>query len=171
MRHVRQRRREEVRDRLPEEVCGDASPSTIVRRGEMAALIAEAARGLSERDRAVLELSYHRGLDGPELAAALGVSLTHANTLVYRLRETIQRCLGALMIAHSAQRAPTCQELRAILAGWDGQFSILIRKRISRHIDCCPACGGQRRQLFNPAVLLGDEGDLTRPHAAHGTSA
>ena len=37
---------------------------------------------------AVLELHYRHGLDGPELADALGVSATNANTLVSRLRDT-----------------------------------------------------------------------------------
>jgi RNA polymerase sigma factor (sigma-70 family) len=171
MRRVRQRRREVVRDQLPEDTSGDPGPSTVARRGEMAALITQAAGGLSERDRVVLELAYRQGMDGPELAAALGVSLTHANTLVYRLRETIHRCLGALLIAHAARHQPACPELGAILAGWDGQFSVLIRKRIARHIDCCPECMQQRRRLVNPAVLLCGEGDLTRlrTNRGHGT--
>jgi RNA polymerase sigma factor (sigma-70 family) len=170
MRRVRQRRREEVREQLPDEVCCEPGPSTVVRRGEMGALIADAADGLSERDRTVLELVYRQGLDGPELAAVLGVSLTHANTLVYRLRETMQRCLGALLIAHATRHQPACLELGAILAGWDGQFSILIRKRIARHIDSRPTCRQLSRRLVNPAALLGGEGDQTRLHASHPRS-
>jgi DNA-directed RNA polymerase specialized sigma24 family protein len=41
-------------------------------------LIAEAAGGLSDRDREVLELSYRHGLAGPELAEALGVTPDNA---------------------------------------------------------------------------------------------
>jgi hypothetical protein len=48
-----------------------------------------------------------------------------------------------------------CAELRAILAGWDGRFTALMRKRIARHIESCPACEQQRRRLVNPVALLG----------------
>ena len=155
IRHVRQRRREEVREQLPEQVSSEAGPSTVARRGEMAVLIAKAAGGLSERDRVVLELAYRQNLNGPALARALGVSHSHANTLVYRLHGTVQRSLGALLIAHAARRGPTCPGLGAILVGWDGQFSILVRKRVARHVDTCSACGQQSRRLVNPAALLG----------------
>jgi hypothetical protein len=137
----------------------------------MAALIADAADGLSERDRTVLELAYRQGLDGPELAAALGVTLTHANTLMYRLRETMQRCLGALLMAHAARHHPACRELGSIVASWDGQFSILMRKRIARHIDSCSTCRQQSRRMVNLAALLGGEGDLTRLQAERTRAA
>jgi RNA polymerase sigma factor (sigma-70 family) len=156
LRCIRQRRREEVVDELPETASGDSGPDTLAARTELAALIAEAAGGLSDRDRSVLELAYRHGLDGPELAEALSVSAGNATKMVSRLRETIERSLGALLVARRAQRNPQgCPELGAILAGWDGQFSVLLRKRIARHIDSCPTCEENRRELLNPAALLG----------------
>jgi RNA polymerase sigma factor (sigma-70 family) len=156
LRCIRRRRREEVVGELPETASGDAGPDTLAARTELAALIAEAAGGLSDRDRSVLELAYRHGLDGPELAEALGVSAGNATKMVSRLRETIERSLGALLVARRAQRNPQgCAELGAILAAWDGQFSVLLRKRIVRHIDACPTCEENRRELVNPAVLLG----------------
>jgi hypothetical protein len=53
---------------------GEPGPDTLAARSELAELIAEAAGGLSDRDRAVLELAYRHGPDGPERAAALEVS-------------------------------------------------------------------------------------------------
>ena len=50
----------------------EPGPDTLAARTELADLIAEAAGGLSDRDRSVLELAYRHGLDGPELAEALG---------------------------------------------------------------------------------------------------
>ena len=123
---------------------------------QLASLVAEAAGGLSDRDRLVLELTYRHGLDGPELAEALGVSQSNANTLVYRLRDTIERCLGALLVSRRVQRNPArCPELAALLHGWDGRFTILMRKRISRHIESCPRCEQERRRLVSPVALLG----------------
>lgn len=156
LRRIRDRRREQLSDELPDVASGDAGPDTMARRSELANLIAEAAGGLSDRDRAVLELAYRHGLDGPELAEALGVSQTNANTMVYRLRETIEKCLGALLVARRAQSIPNrCPELAAILKGWDGQFTILMRKRIARHIESCQFCDSERRRMVNPVALLG----------------
>jgi RNA polymerase sigma factor (sigma-70 family) len=156
LRCIRLRRRENVSDELPERQSSDAGPDTLAGRTELAELIAEAAGGLSDRDRAVLELTYRHGLDGPELAEALGVSPGNATKLVSRLRETVERSLGALLVARRAQRNPQgCAELAGILANWDGRFSVLLRKRVARHIDSCTICERNRRDLVSPAALLG----------------
>jgi hypothetical protein len=104
----------------------------------------------------VLDLAYRHGLDGPELAAALDVSPGTANRTVSRLRQTVEHALGALLVArHARATTDACSELRAILAGWDGRFTALMRTRIARHIESCPTCEQQRRRLVNPVALLG----------------
>jgi RNA polymerase sigma factor (sigma-70 family) len=156
LRCVRERRRERVSDELPEAPSDEPGPDTLAARSELADLIAEAADGLSDRDRAVLELAYRHSLDGPELADALGVSAGNANRMVSRLRDTIETSLGALLVARRARNTGGgCAELRAILAGWDGRFSVLMRKRIARHIESCPSCEEERRKLVSPVALLG----------------
>jgi hypothetical protein len=45
--------------------------------------------------------------------------------------------------------------LAVILKGWDGQFSVLMRKRMARHIDACDTCEQDQRQQVNPVALLG----------------
>lgn len=156
LRRLRERRRETPSDELPDVQSDDASPDTLSARTELADLIAEVAGGLSDRDRALLDLTFRHGLDGSELADALGVSHTNANTMVHRLRRTIERSLGALLVARRARNTPgACAELREILAGWDGQFTVLMRKRVSRHIESCRTCDDERRRLASPAALLG----------------
>lgn len=156
LRRIRDRQRERLCDDLPEAASGEPGPDTLAARSELADLIARAAGGLSDRDRSVLELTYRHGLSGPELAQALGVSQSNANNLVGRLRETIERSLGALLVARQARTNPAgCPELAAILDRWDGQFTVLMRKRIARHIESCPTCDQQRRRLVSPAALLG----------------
>ncbi len=153
---LRERHRETPTDELPDVMSHDPGPDTLAARTELADLIAEAAGGLSDRDQAVLELAYRHGLDGPDLAEALGVSRTNANTMVGRLRETIERSLGALLVSRQARNNPDgCRELAAILDGWDGKFTILMRKRIARHVESCPTCDEERRRLVSPAALLG----------------
>lgn len=155
LRHIRQRGREYVIDEVPEAVSPDPSPDTLAARTELADLIAEAAGGLSDRDRAVLELSYRHGLDGPELAQALGVSHAAAKKMTQRLRDTIERSLGALLVARRVRKTNGCAELHAVLDGWDSRFTVLMRKRIARHIESCPVCDEERGRLVSPAALLG----------------
>jgi RNA polymerase sigma factor (sigma-70 family) len=156
LRRIRERRRETPSDELPDAVSHEPGPDTLAARTELADLIAEAAGGLSDRDRAVLELVYRHGLDGPDLAEALGVSPTNATKMAYRLRETVERSLGALLVSRRARNTGGgCPELASILEGWDGHFSMLMRKRIARHIESCPACDQERRRMVSPVALLG----------------
>jgi RNA polymerase sigma factor (sigma-70 family) len=156
LRCIRERSRERAVEQLPDVMSTEPGPDTLAARTELADLIALAAGGLSERDRAVLELSYRHALDGPDLAEALGVSRASAKKMTQRLRETIERSLGALLVSRAANSGPSgCAELAAILDGWDGTFTVLMRKRIARHIESCPTCDEQRRRLVNPVALLG----------------
>lgn len=154
--HIRDNRRETPVAEHVETSSHEPGPDAHAARSELAALVAEAAGGLSERDQLVLELAYRHGLDGPELAEVLGVSQTNANTMVHRLRDTVQRALGALLVARRARGTrDACAELRGVLADWDGTFTVLMRKRIARHIDSCDVCDQDRRRLVTPAALLG----------------
>jgi RNA polymerase sigma factor (sigma-70 family) len=156
LRRIRDRRRETVSDELPDAASGDAGPDTLAARTELAELVSEAAGGLSDRDRSVLELTYRHGLDGPDLADALGVSPSNANTIVHRLRETVERSLGALLVSRRVRNNPAeCPELATILDGWDGHFTVLMRKRIARHIESCDTCDEERRRMVSPVALLG----------------
>jgi RNA polymerase sigma factor (sigma-70 family) len=155
LRRIRDRRRETPSEELPDEASADAGPETLATRTELADLIADAAGGLSDRDRSVLELAFRHGLNGPDLAEALGVSPGTANTIVKRLRDTIERSLGALLVSRRVRNKGGCQELAVILDGWDGHFNVLMRKRISRHIESCDICDEERRRLVSPAALLG----------------
>jgi RNA polymerase sigma factor (sigma-70 family) len=153
---IRDRKREQLSEELPEMPSGEADMATLAARTELADLIRDASGGLSDRDRVVLELAYRQGLDGPELADALGVTARNANTLVERLRETIARSLGALLLCRGAKADPDrCPELAAVLDQWDGQFTPLMRKRVARHIDGCPVCEEDRARMVSPAALLG----------------
>lgn len=156
LRRLRQQRRETPTDELPDVVSDDDGPDTLSARTELADLISDVAGGLSDRDRAVLDLTYRHGLDGSDLADALGVSHSNANAMVMRLRRTIERSLGALLISRRAQKnKDACAELRGILANWNGQFTVLMRKRVSRHVESCSVCDEERRRLVSPSALLG----------------
>lgn len=149
---LRRRRREEPTDKLPDSASTSDGPETIAARGELVSLVTAAVDGLADRDRAVLELHYQHGLDGPALADAMGVSTTNANTLVSRLRTTIERSLGAMLVAR--HHRDQCPELATLLEGWNGRMTVLLRKRLNRHIERCESCSRARNKLVSPHALL-----------------
>src|SRR5690348_4184190 len=120
---------------------------------ELSQLIRAAMDGLNPGDRDVIELSLVQELEGDELAAALGVSRNHAHALLSRARSQLERSLGALIVARTGRDA--CVSLDAMLAGWDGRLTVLMRKRISRHIDDCDICGERKRRELTPAMFAG----------------
>jgi RNA polymerase sigma factor (sigma-70 family) len=61
LRRIRERRRETPSEELPDTTSDDAGPDTLAARTELADLIADAAGGLSDRDRSVLELAFRHG--------------------------------------------------------------------------------------------------------------
>jgi RNA polymerase sigma factor (sigma-70 family) len=124
-----------------------------VEQAELRQLVQDALAGLNPGERDVIELSLVQGLDGDELADALGVSRNHAHALVSRARSQLERSLGALLVARTGR--PACAPLDALLAGWDGQMTVLIRKRVSRHIDQCQTCGELKRRELSPALFAG----------------
>lgn len=119
---------------------------------ELAELVREASGGLDERDQLVLELSVRQGLEGQDLADALGVSANQSYTLVHRMRDRVEKSLGAFAVAKAGRK--DCSDLDAILDKWDGEFTVLVRKRVARHIERCETCADSRRKVA-PLALFG----------------
>ncbi|HWS45734.1 MAG TPA: sigma-70 family RNA polymerase sigma factor, partial [Acidimicrobiia bacterium] len=105
--------------------------------GDAAALVWAAAAGLNERDRAVLSLNT-QGLEGAELAAALGVDHANPYSMLHRAKTQLERAVGALLVARLGRR--DCADLDAILHGWDDTLTPLLRKRLARHVERCATC-------------------------------
>jgi RNA polymerase sigma factor (sigma-70 family) len=116
-------------------------------------LVTAAVAGLNPGDREVIELNLRHDLAGADLADALGVPVNQAHALASRAKTQLERSLGAVLVARTGRRS--CAELDAILAGWDGTMTTLLRKRISRHIDSCETCGERKRRELSPAMLFG----------------
>jgi RNA polymerase sigma factor (sigma-70 family) len=126
-------------------------------RDELAAFVREAAGGLAERDQLLLELSVRQGLTGADLADAVGVTPQQCHVLVHRMRDRVERSIGALTVARYGRR--DCDELQRLLGRWDGRFDPPTRKRIAGHIDQCDTCERTSRRfavipLFAAAPVL-----------------
>ncbi|MCV7119125.1 sigma-70 family RNA polymerase sigma factor [Mycobacterium nebraskense] len=131
LRALSDRRREAACDELPDDAATGPGPFTLT-----------------------AQLAYRHGVTGIELAQALGISHDSTKKLLQRLRDTVERSLGALLVA---RRAPQngCPQLAADLSGWDQQFTVLMRKRIARHIESCSTCDEYRRSALNAVAMLG----------------
>lgn len=129
-----------------------AGPERAAEQADLQQLVWDAAEGLSERDRSLLDLNLRHGLEGAELGEAMGVEAGHVYVLLTRVRDQVERALGALLVARMGRE--DCPELATVLEGWDGRFSPLIRKRVARHVDGCDACGNRRRAMVSPIALL-----------------
>jgi RNA polymerase sigma factor (sigma-70 family) len=142
-------RLEEAGD-LPTESAGVGREAE---RADLHELVRDAIDGLNPGERDVIELSLSHELEGEDLADVLGVSRNHAHALMSRARSQLERSLGALIVARTGRQA--CPGLDSMLAGWDGQLTVLMRKRISRHIEQCEICGDRKRRELTPALFAG----------------
>jgi len=140
-------------DQVPEMSDESADVSEGAERAELRALLRSAVRGLGASEQDLIQLQLRQELDVAEIAAVLGVSRNHAHALLSRARAQLEVCMGALLVARSGRG--DCEALGALLEDWDGQLNVLMRKRINRHIERCPACTERKRRELAPALLLG----------------
>lgn len=152
LRRAKSRSRAVPTDDFPDLAATDVSPEDEVSRSDLTEIVWAAAAGLSERDRVLLDLHLRQGLDGQELADSIGVTAGHAYVLMNRLRAQVERALGSLLVARLGR--DDCETLDGILSGWDGTFSVLIRKRVARHVDGCDLCSERRGRVASPLSLL-----------------
>lgn len=141
-----------VLDEADEMADPSVGPHRSVEQDELRDLVWGAAAGLSERDQSLLTLHLRHGLEGAELGEALGVSANNAHVQLSRLRDQVERSLGAFLIARLGK--DDCDELGELLADWDGKFSPIVRKRVARHVDSCKVCGDRRKVMVSPWALL-----------------
>ncbi len=118
---------------------------------QLAGEVRAAAAGLDTRDQLVLELVARQGLSGADLADALGVTEAQSHVLVHRMRDRISRSLRALAVARVNRR--DCPSLAELLRDWDGRFTVLVRKRVARHIDRCAVCAESHIRLAGISVF------------------
>ena len=140
-------------DEMPDVTDTSADVSGEAERDELRTLLRSAVRGLNSGEQDLIELQLRQGLDAAEIAAVLGVSRNHAHALLSRARDQLEISLGALLVARSGR--DDCAALNTMLADWDGQLNVLMRKRINRHIENCPACTERKKRELAPALLLG----------------
>jgi RNA polymerase sigma factor (sigma-70 family) len=122
-------------------------------RAELRTLVSSALDGVGPAEREALELQLRQGLDGGEVAAVLGVTRNHAHALLSRARDQLHTALGVLLVARSGRQ--DCPGLQTLLLDWDGRLTVLMRKRVNRHVERCDICSARRRRELAPTAFLG----------------
>ena len=110
--------------------------------GDAAELLQAASSGLGERDRELLALTLGADLDTAAVARIVGEPTAAVSVRVSRLKDTVGRAAGALLLARHHRR--DCEELDELLRSWDGSFDTVWRKRIARHVEGCAECERRR---------------------------
>lgn len=109
---------------------------------EASELLAAAAAGLGPADQELLALTLGADLDVAAVARIVGQPTPAVSVRVSRLRDTVGRAAGALLVARHHRR--DCPDLDELLAEWDGRYDPRWRKRIARHVDRCSVCDDHR---------------------------
>lgn len=122
------------------------------KRAELEGLVWAAADGLGKRDQELMALHLTEGLEGEDLARAMGVEISHLHVMVSRMKDRVEKALGALLIARMGNE--DCDQLQRILGDWDGHFSMDVRSGVTRHVEGCETCKERRSFLLAPANVL-----------------
>jgi len=67
------------------------TPDQEAERAAAQRIVWDAAAGLADRDRALLDLHLRQGLEGAELGEAMGVTAANAYVMVNRLKAQVER--------------------------------------------------------------------------------
>src|SRR5690606_7220514 len=113
----------------------DTDPTDALAAGELRRLIDGAAGGLDERDRLLLDLHLRHGLDGDDLADAVGVERSHLHVMMHRMRAKLEASIGAVALAQHGRSG--CSDLAAVTGPWTGELTPQVRKRVARHANSC----------------------------------
>ena len=139
-----------VADAAPEPDFEPALADDDAERVHLARLVWRATADLPLRERALLDLSLRQGLEGTDLADALGVSPPEGADLQARMPELEEGLAGYLITRRGDRR---CGDLPLVLRGWDGLFTPVVADGIAAHLAGCRVCQQSRSALPKPFSL------------------
>jgi DNA-directed RNA polymerase specialized sigma24 family protein len=123
---------------------------TIPERAELAAVVWDATADLPMRERALIDLHLRQGLDGDDLADALGVSPGELAEMRAWMQGVEKGLAGYLLVRRGDGH---CRDLPLVLRGWDGRFTPLIASHIGAHVDTCRVCRAASAEIPSPYAL------------------
>ena len=121
------------------------------RKSELRFAMTTLRKGLSSRDQQFLHLYLDQELNREELSVHFDISMSNVYKLGQRIEVRLAQSCAALALATSHQFS--CEVLFQLIRESKGEYSPLIRKRITHHAHLCSMCGGAIKKT--PASRLG----------------
>ena len=123
-----------------------------------------ATLALEVRDRAALDLTLRQGLEGEELAQALGVAPGLASATTQAAVEQAEHVVGAVLLSRVAR--DDCPGLAAVVDGLGPDAGLdRLAAAVVEHQGECPSCSDRRRALVPVASLLAAVSPAAAPAA------
>lgn len=130
------------------------SPDEAAQAEAMAALVWEAAAGLSPKQYSLLDMHLRQGLDSAEIADVLGVTANNGYVMLNRLRTAVEESIGAFIMMREGRRH--CPELDAALTDAGiASISPGARRLVRRHVGSCEVCQKTQSEMVSPTAILG----------------
>lgn len=130
------------------------SPDEAAQAEAMAALVWEAAAGLSPKQYSLLDMHLRQGLDSAEIADILGVTANNGYVMLNRLRNAVEESIGAYIMMREGRRH--CPELDAALTDAGiASISPGARRLVRRHVATCDTCQQTQSEMVSPTAILG----------------
>ncbi len=140
----------------------DAPPPEDTAWGELVQAVRGVAAELSPRDRALIDLKLRHGMEGEELARAVGAPAAEAREHLDRLVERVERSLSDTVVAHLG--AQDCPELQDLVADDGRRFDKRRRESVAAHAELCAVCGPRHRRHIPASSLLAVMPVVPIPH-------
>jgi DNA-directed RNA polymerase specialized sigma24 family protein len=135
--------------------AGTADAGTAATVRDTLPIVAAALAMLAVRDREVLNLAFRHGIEGADLAAVLGVSPRRARAMLSDAGTRFR--ISAAVAAVLRGDLPGCEALETITGKRHPAAPSLTpdrREHLTRHLESCRACAGQREDhVFGPEML------------------
>ncbi len=130
------------------------SPDEAAQAEASAALVWEAAAGLSPKQYSLLDMHLRQGLDSAEIADVLGVTANNGYVMLNRLRNAVEESIGAYIMMKEGRRH--CLELDEVLTDAGiASISPGARRLVRQHVDSCEVCQKTQSEMISPTAILG----------------
>lgn len=120
---------------------------------ELVEVVRAASSDLTLRERVLLDLRHRQGLQGQDLADAIGTDAEQAHALVDGLTDRVERVVGDSVVAYLG--AKDCAELKTLLGDFGGRLDDAQRETVETHAQTCARCGPRRRRKVGAPALFG----------------
>ncbi len=130
-----------------------SDPQGVIEDEELVDLVWNSAKALNHKEYALLDLHLRKGLSAGELATAFGVRRNNMNTMLYRLRHSLEEAVGARVLLRRGRR--NCPELDALVGELPADApDLALRRATVKHLEGCSRCQESKQRYTSPVEIF-----------------